>query len=91
MAKRKSNGRGARWADACSRAMEAKEDLEAALEELKGIQEEYQDWYDNMPENLQQGPTGEKLQELQNLDLSIDLSVVDEANDADLPLGFGRD
>jgi hypothetical protein len=72
------------------------EELNSALEDLRGVQEEYNEWYDNMPESLQQGPTGEKLQEIQNLNLEVelDLSVLDIIEDAqvcDLPRGFGRD
>lgn len=88
---RKNMSRPARWADASGRAMAAAQALTDALEELKGIQEEYNEWYEGMPENLQQGPTGEKLQEIQNLDFDVDLSVVDEADAVDLPRGFGRD
>ena len=84
-----------------------------ALQELKDLQEEYQEWYDNMPEQLQSGPTGEKLEEIGNFDfdveidtelevpeiecpeVSIDLSdlegILDEAESAELPMGFGRD
>ena len=92
---------------------DARQDAIDALEELKEIQEEYQDWYDNMPYQLQDGPTGEKLSEVTNIDLDwepdvdmtapevpdlsfeLDLddleSVIDEAENADLPRGFGKD
>jgi len=92
---------------------DARQDAVDALEELKEIQEEYQDWYDNMPYQLQDGPTGEKLSEVTNIDLDwepdvdmtapevpdlsfeLDLddleSVIDEAENADLPRGFGKD
>lgn len=83
-----------------------------AMERLIEIQTEYGEWYDNMPEGLQQGPTGEKLETISQLDIDpsslgidpgdieapeIDLDldavtdVLDEAESADLPLGFGRD
>ena len=38
---RKPTSRPARWAEAAARAMKAKEELLEALEELKGVQEEY--------------------------------------------------
>jgi hypothetical protein len=80
----KSTSRAARWADACANAV-------AALEALVELQEEYAEWYDNMPEGLQGGATGEKLYEITNLDLNEALSSVQEAEGTDLPLGFGRD
>lgn len=92
---------------------DARDDAQEALDELKDLQSEYQDWYDNMPYQLQDGPTGEKLTEITNLDLEwdpdlefqvpempdVDMdfdlesleNVLDEAEGADLPLGFGRD
>lgn len=84
-----------------------------ALQDLRDLQEEYQEWYDNMPYQLQEGATGEKLSEIANLDLEwepdidmtapeieditieLDLSdlegVIDEAEAAELPQGFGKD
>jgi hypothetical protein len=64
---------------------------------LEDIKSEYQDWYDNMPEGLQDGPTGEKLCEITELDFEPDLDldsveeVIDAAENAELPRGFGRD
>jgi len=79
-----------------------------SLQVLLDLQAEYEEWYDNMPQQLQEGPTGEKLQEIVNQfdfdvqvdeveepDLDLDLdgieSLLDEAEGADLPRGFGRD
>jgi hypothetical protein len=50
---------------------------------LRELQEEYQEWLDNLPENLQSTALAEKLDEVCPLDL--------EQLDVDLPRGFGRD
>jgi hypothetical protein len=62
------------------------------------MQQEYSDWKDNLPENLQQSALGEKLDAIVELGLELQkdqveeaLGVVQEASGADLPLGFGRD
>lgn len=81
--------------------------LEEAFGELTSIKEEYEEWYSNMPEGLRQGPTGEKLDTIINLDTDIcpeELSdemdeswlddaenKLDECENAELPRGFGRD
>lgn len=93
---------------------EAKDDLASAIEhvqekmeELKQVREdEYQGWYDNLPEGLQQSATGEKLSTLLEIDLDADMPEVPELEeisfddieqaaqevlDAELPQGFGRD
>lgn len=45
-----------------------------------------------MPEGLQDGsPTGEKLNAVTEIDLEGALEALQEANNADLPVGFGRD
>jgi hypothetical protein len=107
----KPPSRGERFVDAAQTLMDAIGDLRSAWEEyvdavnsareeLKGVQEEYQEWYDNMPESLQQGPTGEKLSAICDINLEDDIEepdfdtlegVAQECLDADLPLGFGRD
>jgi len=107
MAKAKS--RPQRWSDAAETASKAlatiesaKDEFSTAMEELKEIQQEYSDWKDNMPENLQSSPLGEKLDEVCNIDLesaadTIDSAIedarsaVDEAIGAELPRGFGKD
>lgn len=88
---RKRNSRTARWNDAVQKCLSAKEALEAGLEELKGVQEEYADWEGNLPDNLQGSAVADKLQTITGLDLDIDFSVLEEAENAELPLGFGRD
>jgi hypothetical protein len=70
-----------------------------AIEELRSVQEEYESWRDNLPENMQGSATYEKLDTICNIDLgemeepnfeAIE-DAAQEALDADLPLGFGRD
>jgi hypothetical protein len=87
-----SQSRPQRWSDAVKRAQQAKDDLESALGDLKGLQDEYEEWKGNLPENLQGSALYEKLEAVTELDLDMpDLSVVDEAESAELPRGFGRD
>ena len=82
--KKKKQSRAGRWNEAASSAV-------AALQELKGVQEEYQEWLDNLPENLQQSPVGEKLQAVTELDVEGAISTAEEAEAMELPQGFGRD
>lgn len=97
--------RGKRWAAAVAAASTALDavstavtDLESAIDDLKDIQSEFQEWKDNLPENLQSSPLGEKLDTVCSIDLdgaTVEVehiqNVIDEADNADLPLGFGRD
>lgn len=53
------------------------------LEELRQLQDEYQDWLDNLPQNLEGSALHEKLEAICEL-------YIDEL-DVELPLGFGRD
>jgi hypothetical protein len=70
-----------------------------AIQELKDLQEEYQSWYDSLPEGLQQGATGEKLEiivgieveEIEEPDFDTLENAAQECLDADTPIGFGRD
>lgn len=98
-----------RWAEACSKALAAFEDLERAadaleevMSDLTDLQQEYSEWKDNLPDNLQQGILADKLDTV--CDLSLEdiaqnvrdaieeqRSVVEEAEGTDLPVGFGRD
>ena len=107
----KKNTRSQRWLNSISTAQENMEEVREAadvllsFEEVKAVQEEYQEWLNNMPEGLQQSPTAEKLEEIVYLDfdsISVDafdfdsvLCEVDdllaEAEQVDFPLGFGRD
>jgi hypothetical protein len=79
-----NRSRPKRWNDAIQYA-------EAGLNALVEIQEEYNDWYENLPENLQQSPVGEKLEEVANVDIEGALATLEEASEVELPLGFGRD
>jgi chromosome segregation ATPase len=36
-------------------------ELDVALDNLRDVQSEYSEWYENMPEGLREGATGEKL------------------------------
>jgi ribosomal protein L7/L12 len=73
-----------RWAAATSAAL-------SALEDLVALQQEYNEWYENLPENLKASALGEKLEAIQNLGLEEAKSTVEEADGIDLPRGFGRD
>lgn len=106
MGRAKPMSRPDRWRAAVSDAqaaldavVAALDDVRPALEALQDVQQEYADWLDTMPDSLRYGPMGEKLQAIVDLTLDIDLdgildevtNAVDEAEGADLPLGFGRD
>ena len=54
-----------------------------AVETLRELQAEYQDWLDNLPESLQSSALAEKLEEVCSVDV--------DSLDVELPLGFGRD
>lgn len=80
----------------------AAEEMREALDELNAVRDDYESWRDNLPENLQQSALGEKLDTVCDMDFeggadevqsaidSLD-SLISEAEEADLPLGFGRD
>ena len=81
---RRMKSRPARWADAASHAI-------TALEELQNIQSEYQDWIDTLPDNLRESAVAEKLESITEIDFDSAIETVSAAEDADFPLGFGRD
>ena len=107
--KEKAKSRAARWAGAVGNAKDALStisgacaELDSAIAELEGIRQEYEDWKDNLPENLSSSPLGEKLEEVVNLDIAslaenVQSAVteaentLDEAENIELPQGFGRD
>lgn len=60
----------------------AVEELEAAMTALSDVRQEYQEWYDNMPESLQAGATGEKLAEVTNLDVDEPCVSMESVQDA---------
>jgi hypothetical protein len=55
-----------------------------AVAELVILQNEYAQWFEALPENHQEGATGEALQAIVDLDLDELIAVVP-------PRGFGRD
>lgn len=96
--------RATRWAEACAAARtaldamgEAKDDFESAMSELDGIRQEFEEWHDALDGRFEGSPLVEKLETVKDLttEVEIDLSeaetALDEAEGADLPLGFGRD
>lgn len=80
----KPKSRAQRWADATNA-------LREALDSLREVQGEYQEWRDNLPENLSTSALAEKLDAVCELDLDSVEQAVDEAEGLDLPKGFGRD
>ena len=93
MSRQKS--RPVRWANAISEAQAHLASAQESISELVGLQEEYVDWRDNIPENLEDSPIVEKLDAIADLELEDCFSEVEstleEAENAELPLGFGRD
>lgn len=95
---KKNPSRADRWNEATARVHTLCDDLSVALESLRDVQSEYEDWRDNLPENLQSSVLGEKLEAVCDLDIESALDSVkeveelmDECEGADLPMGFGRD
>jgi len=84
MTRERTGSRASRWADACQAA-------DQALSNLKELQDEYQEWKDNLPENLQSSAVGEKLEAVCDLDIESAQDMISEAEGLDLPQGFGRD
>jgi hypothetical protein len=63
-----------------------------ALQELLEVRQDYQEWQDSLPENLQATPTtAERLQGVCDIDIERALELVEEAEMIELPQGFGRD
>jgi len=61
-----------------------------ALQSLVDIREEYQEWFDNLPENLQgNSPVSEKLQAV--LDIDVEPSLPDPEFEFTLELNFDVD
>lgn len=107
MAKGKS--RPKRWEDAIAKAQTELSNMQAAqaafdeaCSELADVKQEYEDWRDNLPENLQNGTLAEKLGEVADLDidsakdgldsaLSEAVDLFETAAGLELPRGFGRD
>lgn len=97
----KQRSRPQRWADAVAAGQSALSALDDALTDLRDLHGEYEEWKDGLPENLVDGPTGEKLTELvdsaedwlEELESAKDAadSALADCEGADLPRGFGRD
>jgi len=88
--------------EALEKARSAGDELSQALINLQEIQSEYQEWQDSLPENLQQSPVGEKLQAVLDIDIESVMgeplenwadteNAIGEAENVELPQGFGRD
>ncbi len=58
---------------------------------MQEMQSEYQEWLDTLPDNLRESAVAEKLEIITEIDFDSAIETAGEANDADLPLGFGRD
>lgn len=62
------------------------------LSEIQSLKDEYSDWLDNLPENLQSSALYEKLEAIVNGQEIDDLeSNISELEGLELPRGFGRD
>lgn len=62
------------------------------LSEIQSLKDEYSDWLDNLPENLQNSALYEKLEAIVNGQEIDDLeSNISELEGLELPRGFGRD
>lgn len=94
----KGISRPKRLAEYFGRAEQAAGELRDALQDLYDLQQEYQEWRDNLPENLENSSIAEKLDAITEIDIESQVSAIDEIDsaisefaEADLPLGFGRD
>ena len=79
-----AKSRPKRWEEAGAKVGEG-------LSELADLRDEYEAWFENLPENLWESPVGSKLQEIVDLDFDGMISDLDDALNVELPLGFGRD
>lgn len=99
--KERPKSRATRWAEAVADAQsaldDARERIEAAFEELRGIQEEYQEWRDNLDGRFEGSALVEKLETITEIDLDPSSALdeveqmIGEADGAECPMGFGRD
>ena len=91
----KIKSRPKRWEAAAAAAQVAFEEMRESLEEIKSLQEEYEEWKDGLPENLWDSPVAQKLEDVCEIDVDYPLQDMEETLnnllDADLPRGFGRD
>jgi hypothetical protein len=82
--RRKENEPVIRWKRPQDRKHSRPQQWRDAVETLKTLQSEYQEWLDNLPEMQQGSATEEKLQAI--CDIDLDAVEVEE-----FPRGFGRD
>ena len=81
----KKQSRPDRWNEAIS-------EVQGGLDMLNELKDEYTEWKDNLPENLEQSPVGEKLEEVCEHQGYDDIeTAISELEELDLPRGFGRD
>ena len=81
----KKQSRQDRWNEAIS-------EVQGGLDMLNELKDEYTEWKDNLPENLEQSPVGEKLEEVCEHQGYDDIeSAISELEELELPKGFGRD
>ena len=60
--------------------------------ELQALRDEYTDWKDNLPENLQSSALYEKLEAIADGQEIDDLEqIISDIEGLELPKGFGRD
>lgn len=93
--------RPTRWGEAVAGIQQALSDFNEHLTALRDLREEYEEWRDGLPENLQDSPTAELLNELvdesvgwfDELESAYDTaeSALSDVENAELPRGFGRD
>ena len=73
-----------RWVEALDMAQQG-------MSNLLELQNEYQEWQDNMPDSLDFETIGERLEAVASLDLKLVGTILLKAGELKLPLGFGRD
>lgn len=73
-----------RWDEACGLARQG-------LETLQEMAEGFGSRFDDMNEGLQASPYGQKCEAMQNLDVADALETLELCEQAEIPLGFGRD
>ena len=66
-------------------------DAVGSTEELIALQQEFAEAKDGQPDSLQNGPFAQKCDEICGIDLESALETLQEAESAEVPLGFGRD
>jgi len=78
---------------------DVKEEIADSLNELAEMAQEFGEPFDNMSEGLQASPFGQKCEAMLGMDLNASsdeeledlIAKIDEAEGAEIPLGFGRD